>query len=89
MSKIKIKPHGDIYYIKVETAKAGALDTSSRDSAVEHGEILACGEECTLYKKGDKVFFKAWGMDHTTYKDVRYCFVSEKTRAILCEVDEA
>lgn len=33
-----------VVYIKTQTAKVGALDTSSRDSAVEFAEVMAVGE---------------------------------------------
>lgn len=79
-----IEPIGNNIQLKVEEAKAGVLDTSSRSSAVEYGEVLAVGEEVKLkVKKGDKVFFKSWAADIITHEDKRYIFVNGESGGIL------
>jgi len=84
---MKIKPLGNIIQLKIEEAHAGALDTSSKQSAIEYGEVLAVGEEVTLkVKKGDKLFFKSWAVDIITHEDKRYHFINPQTGGILAVV---
>lgn len=83
---MKIKPLKNIVYIKLEEVIAGALVTSSRESAVEYGEVLAVGEGVTSLKKGDTVFVKAWAIDNVFHEDTRYCFVNIESGGILAIV---
>lgn len=86
---MRIDPLGKNIHIAVEEPKVGVLDTSSRNSAVEYGEVLAVGEEVKMkIKVGDKVFFKSWGCDIINYKEKRHIFVNEDTGAILAIVKE-
>ncbi len=86
MDKIKIKPLKGIVYLKLDEAKAGALVTSSRESAVEFAEVLAVGEGVTQVKKGDKVFCKSWGIDVVSHNDVKYYFVNQENGSLLAHV---
>lgn len=83
---MKIKPQPGIVYLKVEEAKAGALNTSSRMSAVEFAEVLEVGDGVVSVKKGDKVFVKSWAVDTITYKDETYRFCAVETNGILAVV---
>lgn len=83
---MKIKPLDGIVQIKIEEAKAGALNTSSRESAVEFAEVLSVGENCGTIKKGDKVFVKAWGIDIVSHEDKKYYFVNLNNKALLAVV---
>jgi co-chaperonin GroES (HSP10) len=83
---MKIKPLGDIIQLKIEEVKAGVLDTSSRESAVEYAEVIEVGENVVNIVKGDKVFVKAWGVDIVNYEDKKYHFVNVNTNAILAIV---
>lgn len=79
---MKIKVSKGELYLKLEEASAGLLDTSSRESAVEYGEVIDVGEDVTEYKKGDVVFVKSWALDHIDYKGKRHYFVSLKTGGV-------
>lgn len=83
---MKIKPQPNIVYIRTEEAHAGILDTSSRESAVEFAEVIDTGEDCGDIKKGDKIFYKSWGVDSVFHQDKRYNFINVKTGAILAVV---
>jgi co-chaperonin GroES (HSP10) len=86
---MEIKPVGNIVLLEIEEAKAGILDTSSRNSAVEWGKVVAIGEDVKLnIKVGDKVFAKSWAMDNVMYKDKRYIFICPETNGILCTFNE-
>ncbi len=87
--KTKIKPFTNQIYIKMDEAMAGALDTSSRESAVEYAEVLALGEgtEGGLIKVGSRIFVKSWGIDSVHHQDVRYNFINVTTGAILAVVE--
>ncbi len=80
MKITKIAP--EHIYLKIEEANAGILDTSSRESAVEHAEVIMVGEGIDWVKKGDKVLFKSWGVDLINVDGKRYCFLDMKSRAI-------
>lgn len=80
---IILTPLAGIVYIKTEKVQMGALDGSSRDSAVEYAEVLAVGEGVTSLKPGDKIFVKSWGCDNIDYKGERHTFVNLETKAIL------
>lgn len=82
----KIQPLGNIVQIKLDEQKAGVLDTSSRISAVEVGEVVSVGPDVKNLKKGDKVFFKSWGVDSINHGETRYHFISLETNAILAIV---
>lgn len=84
---MKIKPLGDIVQLKIEEVKAGVLDTSSRESAVEYAEVLEVGENVKGINAGDKVFVKAWGVDIVNHEDKKYHFVNVNTNAILAIVN--
>lgn len=87
MNQLKIEPLGNIVHLKIEEAKAGILDTSSRMTAVEVAEVVAVGPDVKSdLKQGDKVFVKAWGIDLINHEDKRYFFVAEDTNAILAKI---
>jgi len=83
-----IKPLGNNIQLKIEEAKAGALITSSRDSAVEYAEVISVPEECNYVKVGDKVFVKAWAVDIIQHNDQKYYFCNVETNGILAVVNE-
>jgi co-chaperonin GroES (HSP10) len=85
---MKIKPLNDIVQLKIEEVKAGVLDTSSRESAVEYAEVVEVGENVYDLASGDKVFVKAWGVDIVNYEDKKYHFVNINTNAILAVVKQ-
>lgn len=84
---IKIKPLENEIQIKLDEATAGALDTSSRESAVEYGEVLAVGENVQGIKKGDHIFVKSWGIDSIYHDEKRYNFVNITTGAVKAIVN--
>lgn len=83
---MKIIPQPKTVYLKIESNKAGVLDTSSRVSAVEIAEVLDVGEGVSSIKKGDKVFVKSWAIDIIDYEDKKYHFVNVDTNGILAVV---
>ncbi len=83
-----IIPIKDIVYLKIDEVKAGALDTSSRASAVEVAEVLAVGEGVITPRVGDKIFVKSWGIDIVNYEDKKYHFVNQNTGAILATIND-
>ena len=85
-----IEPLGKNILIKVEEAKAGVLDMSNRASAIEYGEIVSKGAEVKLkIEKGDKIYFKSWGVDTTTDREGnKLYFINEDTGAILAHDKE-
>ena len=84
---MEIKTLGSIIQLKIEEAKAGVLDTSSRSTAVEFAEVIGKGEEVKLKVEiGDKVFVKAWAIDIINHEDKKYYFVDETTGGILATV---
>lgn len=83
---MRIKPLRGIVWLKLDEAKAGALVTSSRESAVEYAEVLAVGEGVTQVKKGDKVFVKSWGIDIISHQDKKYYFINQDLNALLAIV---
>lgn len=86
MKKLNVQPTSGVIYLNIEVAKAGALDTSSRKSAVEYAEVLAVGDGITNIKVGDHVFVKAWAVDIINHNDETYYFVNIETKGILAIV---
>ena len=78
--KITLAP-GHVY-LKIEEVKAGVLNTSSRESAVENGTVLEVASDVDFPKKGDKVLFKAWGTDIINFEGKKYYIVDMQTRSI-------
>lgn len=85
---IKIQPFTDQVHIEIEEAKAGVLNTSSRESAVEYAKVVGLGEGCVggRLKVGDHIFVKAWAIDIISHQDKRYYFVNITTNGILAIV---
>lgn len=82
---MEIKPMPNTVYLKIEENKAGVLDTSSRASAVEIGEVVAAGEGVKI-TIGSKVFVKSWAIDIIDYEDKKYHFCNIETNGILAVV---
>lgn len=93
---MKIQPLGNIIQLEIEEAKAGILDTSSRDSAVEYAKVIAIADLADdlavqagrKYKPevGDYVFVKAWAIDIINHQDKKYYFVNLDTNGVLAVV---
>lgn len=84
---MKIIPLSNIIQIKLEEVKAGVLDTSSRASAVEYGEVVAVGDEVKLkLKVGDKIFVKSWAIDIVDHNNEKFYFCNPDTGGILAVV---
>lgn len=81
-----IDPLPGIAYIKTEAQKAGALDTSSRDSAVEFAEVLAVGDGVDALKPGDRIFVKSWAVDNIYHEGEWHRFVNLETKGILARI---
>ena len=84
---MKILPLKNQVYLKLEEAKAGALVTSSRESAIEYAEVLAVGDGVTQVSKGDKVFVKSWSIDIISHDDKKYYFCNQETGGIIAIVE--
>lgn len=84
---MKILPLDNIIQLKIEEAKVGILDTSSRQSAVEYAEVVATGSgSFDSPKVGDHVFVKAWAIDIIQHEEKKYYFCDIKTNGILAVV---
>lgn len=81
-----ITPQPNIVSLKIEVPKAGVLDTSARESAVEYAEVLAVGDDVKGIKAGDHVFVKSWAIDIINHNDKKYYFVNIATNGILATV---
>ncbi len=85
---MKITPLANKIYIKQDKPTAGALDLSSKPTAVEYGEVLGVGADVKNIKVGDKVFIKAWALDIITYKKETYYFCDGDSLGICAIVEE-
>lgn len=79
---MKIKPLEGEIQLKIEEAKAGILNTSSRKSVVEYAQVIAVGEGVKEIKKGDYVFVKSWAIDIINHDEKDYFFISVKTMGV-------
>lgn len=77
-----IKPYQTKIQIELEEPTAGALDLSSKPSAVEIGTVIAVGEFVGDIKVGDTLFFKAWQLDVIAYGGKNYYFLDVKGEGI-------
>lgn len=93
---MKIKPQPGIVQLKIDEATAGALNTSSRDSAVEFAEIVGISDTDTVrinpkatddFNIGDRVFIKAWAIDIVNHEGIKYYFCNIRTGGILCKIE--
>lgn len=84
---MKITPQPGILQLEIEEATAGALDTSSRDSAVEFAKVVAVDKvTVTGINVGDHVFVKAWAIDIINHEGKKYYFCNLETKGILAVV---
>lgn len=83
---MKIQPLSNIVYLKIEKPSVGALDISSRESAIEFAEVLAVGKGVEDIKVKDKIFVKSWAIDLISYNDEIYHFVNIESGGILAVV---
>ncbi len=82
-SKLTIVPQPNIVYLKIDRPKVGALDMTSKDSAMEYAEVLAVGKEVKGIEVGNHVFVKSWAIDIIDYKEDKYYFCNIETGGIL------
>ncbi len=83
---MKLKPQPNEVQLKIDEAKAGALNMESVVSAVEIGEVIAIGDEVKGVKVGQKVLFKAWAVDICTVDGKRYYFLNMTTNGIKATI---
>lgn len=83
---MKIEPARKTVYLKMEGVKVEGLNIESMRTAIEYAEVLAVGEEVDNFKKGDKVFVKAWAVDMINHEGKEYRFVNVETNGILAKV---
>lgn len=84
---MKIKTLTNRLQLKIEEPTVGGLDTKSLPTAVEYAEIIGIGPDVKMdVKIGDRVFFKAWGVDIISHGGEKYYFISEDTNAICAIV---
>jgi co-chaperonin GroES (HSP10) len=83
---MKIHPLNNIIQLKMEGMKAGALQLNSMDTAIEYAEVIDFGDKVEGFKKGDKVFVKAWAIDIVTYQNEKYYFCNTNTEGILAKI---
>ncbi len=81
-----ILPCESIVQLKLDPARAGVLDTTSRESAVEYGEVVAVGEGVKGFAPGDKVFVKSWAIDIIDHEGEKYWFLNVETKGLLARV---
>lgn len=79
---LKIIPLEDEVQIKTDAIIVGNLNSSSRSTAVENGEVIAVGSNIKNLKKGDKIMFKSWALDDCTVNDIHYYFINVRTLGI-------
>jgi co-chaperonin GroES (HSP10) len=82
---MKIKPASGQIYLKIDTPKIGVLQ-STKDSAIEYAEVIEVADDIDTFKKGDKVFVKAWAIDTVTYEGKKYNFVNIESNGVLATV---
>lgn len=92
---MKITPLGENVQLELDEVTAGALNTSSRDSAQEYAKIIALSpnviENAKDYPKscpkvGDYVFVKAWAIDIINHEDKKYYFCNLNSNGVLAIV---
>ncbi len=86
---MKIQPLGNNIQLELEEVSAGALNTSSKESAVEYAKVVAMGAGAEVVyglKRGDYVFVKAWAIDIINHEDKKYYFCNIDTGGILAVV---
>ncbi len=85
---MNVKTLPNIVQLDLPEAKAGVLDVSSRQSAVEVAKVIAVGENVTKLKIGDFVFVKSWAIDIITHEDKKYYFCNLDTNGILGIIED-
>jgi len=83
---MKIIPVGNKIQIEIEKPKAGKLDMSSKETAVENGTIIAVGEEVKGFKVGQKILVKAWCLDVISFNGINYYFLDSDSQGICAIV---
>lgn len=79
-----IKPFGNNILIEPITESQIAL--SDTPSLCSYGNVLDVGEEVKKIKKGDKIGFTVWGLNHLDVEGKRYYFVPETPEFILGKI---
>ncbi len=81
-----IPSHGKIF-VKPEKTDLGVFEqVDSRVS--ESGVITHVAEDCSDWKVGDKVYFKAWGMDAVEIDGISYFVADVDRHNLLCKIKE-
>jgi co-chaperonin GroES (HSP10) len=80
---MKIKPIGTRIQLEIDEPKAGVLDLSGLQTAIEVGKVVGKGKDVSMQVEiGDQVFFKAWSVDIIVHKGKKYFFIEESTKGI-------
>lgn len=82
-----IRPKGKKLLIKCSVEKIGNFDVSSKATAQEVGEIIDIGQDVVGFSKGDKIMFKAWGIDSIEYQNEKYNFIDFDS-PLICAIIE-
>lgn len=83
---MQILPFGKKIQLKIEKPTVGVLDTSSKPTGLEYGEVIATGDESRSLMVGDKIFVKAWSVDIITHDSQTYYFVDCDSVGICAKV---
>lgn len=87
---MQIQPLGNTIQLEIDQVSAGALDLSSRESAVEYAKVVAISNEVSSFvdsvEIGDYVFVKAWAIDIISHEGKKYYFCNLDTNGVLAVV---
>lgn len=81
-----IKPFGR--NILVEPIQEKQTLVSETPSLAQYGIVIEIGKDVINIKKGDKIGFLLWGVNHLEIEGKKYYFVPEQDEFILGTIDE-
>jgi co-chaperonin GroES (HSP10) len=82
---LTVKPFENKIQLNIEQPKAGQLDLSAKESAVEIAEVIAFGTNVNNVNIGDRLMVKAWAIDIITFGGEKYYFIDSDSRG-LCAI---